>query len=87
MSSEDITEQSVLDQIPSHILDLMLGVILDVMRAERGSIMLLDGKTQELTIRSAQGLKNEIIKKARVRLGSGVSGKVAATVSPAVMPT
>ena len=70
-------EKSIVDQIPSQIMDLMLDVILDVMRAERGSIMLVDETCQELTIQSARGLKNEIIKKARVRLGEGVSGKVA----------
>ena len=64
--------------IPSQILELLLDVILEVMRAKRGSIMLLDDTSQELTIRNARGLKKEIIEKARVRLGSGISGKVAA---------
>ncbi|MEZ6155332.1 MAG: sensor domain-containing diguanylate cyclase [Candidatus Scalinduaceae bacterium] len=59
-------------------MDLMLDVILEVMRAERGSIMLLDESNQELTVKSARGLKREIIKKARVSLGSGIAGKVAA---------
>lgn len=67
------------NEIPSQALDLMLDVVLEVMRAERGSVMLLDDKAQELTIQSARGLKNEIIRKTRVRLGSGVSGKVAAS--------
>ena len=69
---------STIDEIPSHILDLMLDVILEVMRAERGSIMLLDDKNHELTIKTARGLKKEIIQKARVCLGTGVAGKVAA---------
>ncbi|KAA3602088.1 MAG: GGDEF domain-containing protein [Candidatus Scalindua sp. AMX11] len=56
----------------------MLDVILEVMRAEGGSVMLLDDSNQELTVKSARGLKREIIKKARVCLGSGVAGKVAA---------
>lgn len=61
------------------ILDLMLDVVLDVMRAERGSIMLLDDTREELTVRSARGLREEIIQKARTRLGCGVAGKVAQT--------
>ena len=60
-------------------MDLMLDVVLEVMQAENGSIMLLDSKRQNLTIQSARGLKNEIIRKTRVRLGNGVSGKVAST--------
>ncbi len=71
-------EISTIDQFPPHILDLMLDVILEVMRAERGSIMLLDDKNHELTVKTARGLKKEIIQKARVSLGNGVAGKVAA---------
>lgn len=70
---------STIGQIPSQILDLILDVILEVMRAEHGSIMLLDDRKQELTIKSARGLKSEIIKKARIRLGNGIAGKVAAS--------
>ena len=69
---------STIGQIPSQILDLMLDVILEVMRAERGSIMLLDDKNHELTIKTARGLKKEIIQKTRVCLGDSVAGKVAA---------
>jgi|GEM_PF-1561813 len=63
--------------IPSEILDLLLDVVLEVMQTKRGSIMLLDDRSQELTIRNARGLKKEIIEKTRVRLGDGISGKVA----------
>ncbi len=77
--NERAIKKSGAEQIPANILDLMLDVILEVMKAERGSIMLLDDRFQELTIRSARGLKKEIIEKTRVRLGNGVSGKVAAS--------
>lgn len=59
-----------------------MDVVLEVMRAKRGSIMLLDDASQELTIRNARGLKKEIIERAGVRLGSGISGKVAAGGQP-----
>ncbi len=64
-------------ECPSRLLDLMLDVVLEVMRAECGSIMLLDDKGEELTVRTARGLRREIIRKARTRLGCGVAGKVA----------
>lgn len=82
---EQENQEKIIDQIPSHVLDLMLDVLLEVMGAERGSIMLLDEKGDELTIRSARGLKKEIIEKARVRLGRGISGKVAATGQPVLI--
>lgn len=70
------------EQIPSRFLDLMLDVILEVMRAESGSVMLLEDETRDLTIRSARGLSHEFIKDVRVPFGTGVSGKVAANGEP-----
>ncbi len=70
---------AAIDQIPPQILELMLDVILEVMRAEQGSIMLLDEKNHELSIKTARGLKEEIIHNASVRLGSGIAGTVAAS--------
>lgn len=77
--NEENSTKTIIDQMPTHVLDLLLEVLLKVMRAERGSIMLLDENRGELRIRSARGLKADIIEKARVFLGSGVSGKVAAS--------
>lgn len=68
--------------IPQYLLDLMLDVILDVLKGKSGSIMLTDGTSSNLTIQSARGLKKEIIRTARTRLGSGISGKVAETDIP-----
>lgn len=72
-------EITAIGQISPQILELMLDVILEVMRAEHGSIMLLDEKNHELSIKTARGLKEEIIHNASVRLGSGIAGKVAAS--------
>ncbi len=76
------TNQSIeinreLDEIPSHVIDLLLNIILDVMKAQSGSIMLTEKNRDELTIKSSRGLKEEIIKNAKVRLGFGISGKIA----------
>ena len=65
------------EQISRKTLDLLLNVILDVMKSNSGSIMLTDGTSPRLTIKSARGLKKEIIDSACAYLGCGVSGKVA----------
>lgn len=70
---------AAIGHIPPQILELMLDVILEVMRAEHGSIMLLNEKNHELSIKTARGLKDEIIQNASVCLGSGIAGKVAAS--------
>ncbi len=64
------------DQIPEYFLDLLLDIALQVLGGQSGSVMLSDS-TNYLTIRSSKKLKDEIINRAKVRLGSGVSGKVA----------
>ncbi|CAN2041633.1 GGDEF domain-containing protein [Candidatus Magnetomoraceae bacterium gMMP-15] len=75
--NEQKNETAITNHIPSQVLDLMLDVVLEIMQAERGSLMLLDDETKELSIKSAKGIKDQIIREARVRLGNGVSGKVA----------
>lgn len=77
--NESSNNNSALDHISPEVLDLLLNVILEVMQAEQGSIMLLDERHSELTIRSSKGLKKKIVEQTRVRLGSGISGKVAET--------
>ncbi len=54
----------------------MLDFVLEVMRAERSSIMVLEDKNLELTIKATWGLKKEIINKACARLGSGIAGRI-----------
>lgn len=79
--------ENTVSNIPSHVIDLLLNVILDVMQAESGSIMLTGKNRNELTIQSARGLKEEIIRNTRVRLGCGISGKVAIDGKPLFIKT
>ncbi len=59
------------------LLRILLDVTLKTMKAEMGSIMLLDQKTGELFIKIATGLKEEIIENARTKVGEGIAGLVA----------
>ncbi|MCX6356951.1 MAG: GAF domain-containing protein, partial [Candidatus Aureabacteria bacterium] len=59
------------------LLDQVLKSSLSITGARRGSVMLLDGHTKELTIRSARGLSPTIVRQTRIRLGEGVAGRVA----------
>ncbi|MDP8229659.1 MAG: GAF domain-containing sensor histidine kinase [Candidatus Gorgyraea atricola] len=54
----------------------------DLLCVERGSLMLLDKENQELSIRAAKGLNENIIKKAKTKVGEGVSGWVAKNKEP-----
>lgn len=57
----------------------MLEIAVGVTGAEGGSLMLLDPKTRELSIRVASGVEPELWPKIRVPLGEGIAGHVAAS--------
>lgn len=65
-----------------NLLHLALKQSLDLMGAETGSIMLLTSEGDELKIRAAEGLDEWTIQNTSVKLGEGVSGRVAATGKP-----
>ncbi len=67
--------------IVTNDLEYMLGSVLDaaleITKSKRGSILLLEKETQELRIKAARGLSQEIIDTTRIKIGEGISGKVA----------
>jgi len=56
--------------------------IADLLEVEKVSLMLLDKENQELSIKAAKGLAEDIIKNARTKVGEGVSGWVAKNKKP-----
>ncbi|MFH1676698.1 MAG: GAF domain-containing protein, partial [bacterium] len=64
-------------------LDLLFGIIVEeaaaIFGAEKASLMVIEPGTEYLTIRSALGIPDDVIKVARVRVGHGISGTVAQT--------
>ena len=66
------------DELFARMLEIALGVT----GADRGSVMLLDPQTNELTIRVAVGIEPELWSKIRVPLGEGIAGRVAADARP-----
>lgn len=59
------------------LLELLVDNIAEFMQVRKTSIMLLDRKTKELRIECALGLDENIVESARVKLGEGISGRVA----------
>ena len=62
-----------LDSFLKQLLDAALRAI----KAERGSILLLNEDTNELRIKAAYGLDEDIINNTRIKLNEGICGKVA----------
>jgi putative nucleotidyltransferase with HDIG domain len=67
------------------ILPQALTQTLDLLQAKTASVMLLDEKGEELSIRLAHGLSDDIVEKTKVRLGERVSGRVAASGEPVLI--
>ena len=59
------------------LLKFVLSHAIEILQAERGSIMLLDDQTDELVIKVATGGRYRAISSNPIKLGSGVCGKVA----------
>lgn len=58
----------------NRILDILLDVAFEVSQADTGSVMFFDEKKENLTIRSARGIPDKIIKETKVKSGVGISG-------------
>ncbi len=59
------------------LLKFILSHAIEILQAERGSIMLLDDQTDELVIKVATGGRYRAISSNPIKLGAGVCGKVA----------
>lgn len=63
-------------------VDAILNNVSDILGTELGSVMLVDDKKQELFIKRANGLNQDIIRDTRIKIGEGISGWVAKEVQP-----
>ncbi len=70
---------------PEDTFDAVLRAGLELVGANRGSIMLIDELDERLKIVSAQGLSQIIIAQTRQKLGSGVAGWVAKHCEPVLV--
>ena len=59
------------------VIDFIVQKSSEILEAEKCSIMILDEQTQELCIKGAKGLPEEIIEQTRVKLGEPIAGYVA----------
>jgi two-component system, response regulator PdtaR len=70
--SQTITSNLYLEEI----LKLIVIVTAEVMNSKICSLMLLDEKTQELSVRATQSVSEMYNKKPNIKLGEGIAGRV-----------
>lgn len=58
-------------------LELIVENVAELMGAGKVSLMLLDPENQELRIEGAIGIHREVVEHARIKIGEGISGRVA----------
>jgi diguanylate cyclase (GGDEF)-like protein len=78
----EIVESVNLTIDPDELFARMLEIAQGVTGADGGSLMLLDAQRNELAIRVARGVEQELWPKIRVKLGEGVAGRAAAEARP-----
>ena len=61
----------------NHLVDFVIKRAVDILDAEKCSLMLIDEDTDELIIRGSLGIDSKIIKKNRIRIGDPLAGRVA----------
>ena len=65
-----------------HLMRLLVRMLADYMNCKIVSVMLLSRDRRELYIQVAYGLEEEIVQEARVEVGTGIAGRVAASGKP-----
>lgn len=67
------------------LLRMILDLAIDQTDADRGSLMLAETSEDELTIRAARGLPEEVVRTARTKKGEGIAGYVFETGEPVML--
>lgn len=81
-SLHDIVDAVKLTNDRRELLNVLLNLATESTRAERGSIMLLDKKDNLLKVETAKGIDEEVARTIQVKIGEGISGKVAQSGEP-----
>lgn len=79
LSALSLTENN--DELHQRILEFAA----ELMQADSGSLMLIENSGEKLQIKAAMGLNEQLAKIISLKIGSGISGRVAATGQPLVV--
>lgn len=73
----------VLDR--EELYETILEKSFELVGAEKGSLMILDNKTNMLSVKAAKGIDRDIIDNLKVKVGEGISGAIAAKGLPVIV--
>ena len=67
------------------LLNTLLERVKKTLQADTAAVLLLDHSSRQLVAAAASGIEEEVIQGARVALGSGFAGRIAATGEPVIL--
>ncbi|HEY3347438.1 MAG TPA: diguanylate cyclase [Nitrospirota bacterium] len=70
---------------PDEIFRQIFEGSVEMLRAERASLMLINDKSEELVIKLSKGLDREMMDRLKLKPGEGIAGRVAALGSPIIV--
>ncbi len=68
-----------------HLIDFIIEKVVQILDAQRCSLMVLDDDSRELIIKGAKGLEEHVVSHTRVKLGESIAGVVAKDGNPMVV--
>jgi phosphoserine phosphatase RsbU/P len=82
---QSITDAALSRLDPSAVLDALVGRVRDALQADAAAVLLLDGPSGQLVATAASGLEEEVLQGARVPVGKGFAGRIAAEARPVII--
>lgn len=80
-----LTDTALSSLALDNLLGELLGRLQEATNADNVAILLLDESEQELHLRAARGLEEEVVGKARVPIGKGFAGRIVASREPLIV--
>jgi sigma-B regulation protein RsbU (phosphoserine phosphatase) len=82
---QSITDAALSRLDPPAVLDALVGRVRDALQADTAAVLLLDGPSGQLVATAASGLEEEVLQGARVPVGKGFAGRIAAEARPVII--
>jgi phosphoserine phosphatase RsbU/P len=82
---ESITDAALSRLDPRDLLDALVGRVREVLQADTAAVLLLDRPSGQLVATAASGLEEEVRQGARVPVGKGFAGRIAAQARPVII--